>query len=76
MEVFKIEAREIRRRFLGRRLSFPRCIAALDDALADLTSRLMLDQIVPIRLFVLANNEIMMKEMERRGSPKISSTHF
>ena len=67
MEVFRSETDEIIRRFLNRRLTFPKCIAALDDALADLLSRPNDEQSESVRGLVLANNEIVMKEMERRG---------
>ena len=69
MEAYKSETREVIRRFLGHRLSFPDCIAALDDALADLTSRLSGEQIAPLHALILENNQIVMKEMERRGPP-------
>jgi hypothetical protein len=39
MEVYKQETREVIRRFLARRLSFPDCIAALDAALAGLVPK-------------------------------------
>jgi len=69
MEVFKRETREIIKRFLGRRLSYQECIAALDAALAGLVPTLTGDQIPRLRIVMLANNEIVMKEMERRGPP-------
>jgi CRP/FNR family transcriptional regulator, cyclic AMP receptor protein len=69
MEVYKSETKELIRRFLAHRLSFPDCVAALDDALADLTSRLTGEQIAPLRVLILENNQIVMKEMERRGPP-------
>ena len=67
MEVYKSETREVIRRFLTHRLSFDECMAALDDALADLTPRLTGEQIAPLRALILENNDIVMKEMERRG---------
>jgi hypothetical protein len=57
------------RRFLARRISFPECIAALDAALAGLIPHLTGKQIPWLRVVMLANNEIVMKEMERRGPP-------
>jgi hypothetical protein len=69
MEVYERETTEIVNRFLRHRLSFPECIGALDAALADLIPRLTGDQIARLRIVMLANNEIVMKEMERRGSP-------
>ena len=68
MKVYRRKTREVIRRFRARRLSFPGCISALDSALADLIPRLTGDQIAPLRALMLANNEIVMKEMERRGS--------
>ena len=69
MEVYKSETREVIKRFLSRRLSFDDCIAALDAALADLTSRATGEQIASLRALILENNDIVMKEMERRGPP-------
>ena len=69
MEVYKSETREVIIRFLENRLSFPDCIAGLDAALAGLIPRLGGEQIVPLRALMLANNEIVMQEMERRGPP-------
>jgi len=69
MEVYERETQEIIKRFLDRRLSFPECIAALDAALAGLIPRLTGEELPRLRIVILANNEIVMKEMERRGSP-------
>jgi len=70
MEVYKSETKEVLSRFLGRRLSFPDCIAALDAALAGLLPRLRHDELPALRELMLANNAIVMKEMERRGQRK------
>lgn len=69
MEVYKSETREVIKRFLSRRLSFNDCMAALDAALADLTSRATSEQIASLRALIMENNNIVMKEMERRGPP-------
>jgi CRP/FNR family cyclic AMP-dependent transcriptional regulator len=69
MEVFKRETREIIKRFFDHRLSFEECLAALDDALAGFTPRLADEKIAALRALVLENNDIVMKEMERRGPP-------
>jgi CRP/FNR family cyclic AMP-dependent transcriptional regulator len=69
MEVYKSETRELIRRFLNHRITFHDCMAALEDALSDLTSRLTSEQIAPLRALILENNDIVMKEMERRGPP-------
>ena len=70
MEVYRSETQKIIRRFLARRLSLPDCIAALDAALADLVPRLRHEELDTLRSLMLANNEIVMKEMERRGQRK------
>jgi CRP-like cAMP-binding protein len=44
-------------------------MAALDAAYAGLSSRLTDEQIASVRALVLENNDIVMKEMERRGPP-------
>jgi hypothetical protein len=67
MEIYKRQTREIIKRFLTHRLSFPNCIAALDAALADFIPRLDREQLDELRARMLENNEIVMKEMERRG---------
>jgi hypothetical protein len=71
MEVFKSETSEIVRRFLAGRLSFPQCIAALDAALAGLVPMLQSEHTEQLRALLLANNETVMKEMERRGRPSL-----
>ena len=69
MEIYKRETRKVIQRFLKHRLSFPNCVAALDAALADFIPRLDgLEQLATLLAVMLANNEIVMKEMERRGS--------
>ena len=70
MEVYKSETKEVLSRFLSRRLSFPDCIAALDAALAGLLPRLRPEELPALRELMLANNAIVMKEMERRGPRK------
>jgi CRP/FNR family transcriptional regulator, cyclic AMP receptor protein len=69
VEVYKSETREVIRRFRAGRLSFHDCVAALDAALADLTPRLTGEQIAPLRALMMENNDMVMKEMERRGPP-------
>lgn len=67
MEVYKSETREVIKRFLAGRLSFTDCIAALDAALAGVLPKLTAEQLDSLRTLMLANNEIVMKEMERRA---------
>ena len=71
MDVYKRETEELIRRFLDHRLSFPECIAALDAALADLTPTLTPEQLPALRALMLENNDMVMKEMERRGPPPL-----
>ena len=70
MEVYKSETKEVLSRFLGRRLSFPDCIAALDAALAGLLPRLQPEELPALRELMMANNAVVMKEMERRSRRK------
>ena len=67
MEVYERETTEVVRLFLAHRLSFTACIAALDSALEDLLPRLTAEQATRLQMVMLANNEIVMNEMERRG---------
>ncbi len=70
MEVYKNETREVIRRFLEYKLSFPDCIAALDAALAGLIPTLDPAELGSLRALMLANNETVMQEMERREQLK------
>jgi hypothetical protein len=72
MEIYKSETQAVIERFLRHELSFPDCIAALDAALAEFIPRLTGEQLAPLRALMLANNETVMKEMERRGPPQDS----
>jgi DNA repair protein RadC len=75
MEVYERETQEISKRFLERRLNFAECIAAPDAALADFMPRMTGDQIARVRVVMLENNEIVVKEMERRGTAR-PGEHF
>ncbi len=70
MEVYKSETKEVLSRFLSHRLTFPACIAALDAALAGLLPRLRPEELPALRELMLANNDVVMKEMELRGRRK------
>ena len=72
MEVYERETQDVLKRFLERRLNFAECIAALDAALADFMPRMTGDQITHVRVVMLANNEIVVKEMERRGPATVT----
>ena len=73
MEAYEATTRDVIARFLDHKLGFADCIAALDAALADLIPRLTTEQLSHLRAVMLANNEIVMKEMERRGPPRENS---
>jgi hypothetical protein len=70
METYERRTQDVIELFLSRRLSFPDCIAALDAALAILIPTLKGEQIARLRIVMLANNEIVMKEMQKRGPPE------
>lgn len=75
MEVYERETQEVIRRFLDHRITIPECIAALDAALAGLIPTLIGEQLPRLRVVMLANNEIVMKEMARRGAPGKARHH-
>lgn len=52
------------------KIPFPDCISRLDAVLVRFMPRLTGDQIPALRALLFANNEIVMKEMERRGPPE------
>ena len=66
MQVYERRTEEVISLFLNRSISFPECIAALDATLAAFMPRMTHDQIDHVRVVMLANNEIVVKEMERR----------
>jgi hypothetical protein len=72
MEAYERETQAVIDRFLQRQISFPDCIAALDAALADFLPRMTGDQIARVRIVMLANNEVVVKEMERRRVQEVS----
>lgn len=76
MEEYKLETREIVRRFLKHQLSFPSCISALDAALAGALSRLQPGQLGEVRVVTLANNTAVMDEMARRKTSQLDVELF
>ena len=79
MKVYESETKEVIRRFLAHELSFPQCIAALDSALAGLLPRLNGEDLTRLRIVMLANNELVMKEMQRRnqtGEKRVTAILF
>lgn len=69
MEVFRRETEETFSRFLAQRLNFTQCLSMLDSARDSLIPNLRVEQRESFRLLILANNEQVMEEMERRGPP-------
>ena len=69
MEAYKRETEKVIKRFLNHRLSFAERISALDEVLDDLHPTPTADELDALRSLILANNETVMKEMERRGPP-------
>jgi len=68
MEAYRSETREVVEQFLRRRIGFPECISALDAALARFVPKLTKEELPSLRVLMLANNQRVMEEMERRGS--------
>jgi len=69
MEVYESETREIIKRFLAHRISLAECVAALDAALAGVVPTLTCEQLPRLQALLRVNNEVVMEEAERRGSP-------
>jgi len=74
MEVYKRETKEVISRFLLRKLSFPKCIAALDAALSALIPILKPEDLDELRAVILKNNETVMQEMEHRSHERKSKS--
>ena len=66
MEVYKTETRKVIKRFLHHQLSFRGCIHGLDAALSRFIPRMHAEDLPALRSLMSANNETVMKEMERR----------
>ena len=70
MNKYQSETQQVVARFIRRQLSFPNCIASLDAALAKLIPSLQPEDLDTLRAVMLANNDRVMKEMERRVASK------
>jgi len=68
MDVFKRETSEVVGSFLLHQLSFAECLVSLDDALARLMRRDPKENSPALCDLMLANNALVMREMERRGA--------
>jgi hypothetical protein len=69
MEVYEHQTREVIERLLAHKISLAQCVAALDAALAGLVPKLTCEQLPHLQALLLANNETVMAEMERRSLP-------
>ena len=68
VEAYERETKDVIRRFLGHKLTFPGCIAALDAALARLIPHMQPAQLYELRDLMLANNSRVMEEMAHRAA--------
>ncbi len=66
MEKYLKQTQKILKSFLEGAITFPECIAALDHALATRVQTLLPEELLNLRAVMLANNETVMKEMEKR----------
>jgi hypothetical protein len=66
MEIYRKQTQKTLKRFLDREITFPECVSGLDHALAKLIQRGRAENLPAIREVMLANNETVMKEMEKR----------
>jgi hypothetical protein len=67
VEAYERRTREVIELFLNRSVSFPECIEALDAALGKLITKVKGKEFLTVTALAMANNETVMKEMERRG---------
>lgn len=66
MEIYRKQTQKTIKSFLDREIAFPECIAALDHTLARRIQTLLPEELLNLRAVMLANNETVMKEMEKR----------
>lgn len=74
MEIYRKQTQKIIKSFLDREIAFPGCIAALDHALAKRIQTLLPEELLNLRAVMLANNETVMKEMEKREKQRKAQT--
>ena len=74
MEIYRKQTQKIIKSFLDREIAFPECIAALDHALAGRIQTLLPEELLNLRAVMLANNETVMKEMEKREKQRKAQT--
>jgi hypothetical protein len=76
VEAYKSETEEVIKRYLSRQIKFPDCIAGLNAALSALIPKLTPEQLSDLRAMMLANNELVMKEMEKREHQRKATARF
>jgi len=76
MEVYKKQTQKIAKSFLGHQTTFPECISALDAALVRFSKRRGHVEFPAIQAVLLANNETVMQEMEKREKQRKAQAKF
>jgi hypothetical protein len=77
MEAYRKQTQKIVKSFLAREITFPECVAALDHALARFIRKKMLAEELPnLRAVMMANNETLMQEMERREQKRVQGRRY
>ncbi len=76
MDVYKTESRKVIKRFLRYHLSFGDCIHALYASLGRLIQRMTMKDLPELRAVMLANDEIVMREMKGRRELALPDTHL
>ncbi len=66
MEAYKRETQRVIQMFLEHEITFNECLYALDAALGDLLPVLRVEQRASLHDLILANEEIVTRERERR----------
>ncbi len=66
MEAYKRETQRVIQMFLNHEITFNECLAALDVALGALLPRLRVEQRASLHDLILANEEIVRRERQRR----------
>ena len=76
MEAHKKQAQKIVKSFLGHQTTFPECISTLDAALVRFIKRRGHGEFPAIQAVLLANNETVMQEMEKREKQRKGQAKF
>ena len=76
MEVYKKQTQKIVKSFLDHQMAFPECISTLDAALVRFIKRRGHGESPAIKTVLLANNDTVMQEMEKRGKQRKAQAKF